>query len=68
MVTVTPIRKRDGKPKGYWKIRENRTKFFLDFAAEKGFDPYVPENWRNVTYTELREKKVSKEIIIEATG
>ena len=28
---------------------ENRRQFFFEFAASKGFDPMIAENWTNVT-------------------
>lgn len=28
----------------------------MEFAAQKGFDPLVPENWDNVTRNDICEK------------
>jgi hypothetical protein len=47
------------KQRGYWMSIENRRKFFIEFAQEMGFDPFVPENWNNVTYAKIIEKKVN---------
>jgi len=44
--------------KGYWQNVENRRKFFIEFAKEKGFDPYDASNWLKVTTTQLKEKQV----------
>mgnify|MGYP006983421236 FL=1 len=35
--------------KDYWLDRENRKKFFLEMAAEMGFDPMKPQNWAHVS-------------------
>ncbi len=40
----------------YWTNHDNRRKFFVEFASQKGFDPLVPENWKNVKYKELFKK------------
>ncbi len=40
----------------YWSDALNRRKFFIEFATQKGFDPLVPENWRNITRKELAKK------------
>ena len=34
--------------------KENRRKFFMDFAAQNGFDPLKPENW----YSQQRQRIV----------
>ena len=46
------------KSKGYWLDIDNRRKFFLKFAEEKGFDPLVPENWYTITKRQVSAKKV----------
>jgi len=46
------------KAKGYWRDPENKRKFFLEIAAEKGLDPYDPKTWQNITYANLRERNV----------
>lgn len=59
--TALPFRRPKTKastPRGFWKSSENRRKFFIEFAQEKGFDPMVPENWHNITWAEFRAKKV----------
>lgn len=48
------------RPWGYWQDIENRRRFFLDFAEEQGFDPFVPENWHKVTHTQIVAKKVGE--------
>jgi len=47
-----------GKPKGYWNDIENRKKFFLNFAAELGFDPFDAKNWENITKAQICERRV----------
>eukprot|EP00026_Physarum_polycephalum_P017934 Phypoly_transcript_19329.p1 GENE.Phypoly_transcript_19329~~Phypoly_transcript_19329.p1 ORF type:complete len:214 (+),score=30.36 Phypoly_transcript_19329:89-643(+) len=32
-------------PKHYWEVEENIRAFFDSFAAKRGFNPLVPENW-----------------------
>ena len=43
----------------YWKDPENRLKFFCKFAEKKGFDPYKPENWANVSKKDVVDNKVN---------
>jgi len=38
--------------------KENRRKFLLELAAEKGIDPYQAENWETVTRADVQAKKV----------
>jgi len=33
------------RPINYWQQIENRKDFFLKFAADNGFDPYIASNW-----------------------
>lgn len=40
---------RERKSKGYWRDRANRRQFFLDFARSHNFDPFVAENWKDVS-------------------
>ena len=47
-----------GHPKGFWQDIENRRRFFLELAAEQGFDPYVAANWDQVTTAQIVAKKV----------
>ena len=49
------LRTSANKPKGYWLNLDNRRKFLLQFAEEKGFDPSKLENWRQVN-DELRKR------------
>ncbi len=44
----------------YWSIAHNRRKFFVDFATQKGFDPLVAANWKNVQRREII-KQVKRE-------
>ncbi len=37
---------------------DNRRNFFIEFAAQKGFDPLVATNWDNVTYDEFFAKVI----------
>ena len=39
--------------------KENRRKFFFDFAAEMGFDPLQPDNWARVTANQIIAKNVT---------
>lgn len=50
--------KKDKKPKGYWNNIENRRKFFIDFAKQRGFDPFKPENWAHIARVEITKNKV----------
>ena len=43
----------------YWKDPENRLKFFCKFAEKKGFDPYKPENWANVSKKDVVDNEVN---------
>ncbi len=38
-------------------------KFFVEFASQKGFDPLVLDNWKNIRKKELI-KQVGRETII----
>lgn len=44
-------------PVGYWSKAENRKKFLVEFAKEKGFDPEVADNWTSVLQSDLAKKK-----------
>ena len=46
------------RKKSYWLDRENRRKFFCDFAQEMGFDPLQPENWVPITNAQIRAHNV----------
>ncbi len=37
----------------YWRSTENQRKFFTEFAARKGFDPLVSENWDNIKIEDI---------------
>ncbi len=46
----------------YWSDSHNRRNFFIEFAAQKGFDPLVAINWENIRYKEiLNQVKRKKE-------
>jgi len=45
-------------PRGYWRKIEHYRKYFCDFAAEMGFDPFKPENWKTITKAQIIAKKV----------
>lgn len=42
----------------YWDQVANRRIYFENFAAFKGFDPLVVNNWYNVTAEEILHHKV----------
>ena len=46
------------KPKGYWREREHQRQYLIEFAESMGFDPLVPENWKNITKTMICSRKV----------
>jgi len=37
------------KPKGYWKYEDNTRNYFVQYANEMGFDPFVASNWEKLT-------------------
>jgi len=43
--------------KNYWMNVDNRLKFFMRFANEKGFEPLVPENWYSMSVRKIRSIK-----------
>jgi hypothetical protein len=61
VMLATPMRKtkttKSTRPKGYWTAA-NRRKFFIEFAQQKGFDPFVTENWNSVTGMQIRNAQV----------
>jgi hypothetical protein len=40
--------------KGHWSDNANCRKFFCDLAASKGFDPFVPDNWKKIKYADIK--------------
>ena len=46
------------QPVAYWRNSETRRGWFVEFAEENNFDPYVPSNWYNITSQQLQNKKV----------
>ena len=55
-IVASPMRRSNGatKPKGYWLDDQNEKKLFIDFAATMGFDPFVAENWKRITYWQVK--------------
>ncbi len=47
----------------YWSDAHNRKNFFIEFAAQKGFDPLLAENWENVQIRKEVNKQVKKKKI-----
>jgi len=45
-------------PRNYWTVKENRKKFFDDFALEKNFDANDPQNWYSVSQEDLLDTKL----------
>lgn len=43
---------------GAWNKRENRRRFFEDYATSCGFDPLKPSNWYNQSRTLIMASKV----------
>jgi hypothetical protein len=43
--------------KDIWN-EENCRKFLCELAAAKGFDPFIPDNWKNITYRDIKEARV----------
>jgi hypothetical protein len=40
-------------PRGYWKVIENRRKFFDDFAITRQFNPLDAERWYSIYYNDI---------------
>eukprot|EP00026_Physarum_polycephalum_P002684 Phypoly_transcript_02692.p1 GENE.Phypoly_transcript_02692~~Phypoly_transcript_02692.p1 ORF type:complete len:862 (+),score=102.64 Phypoly_transcript_02692:87-2672(+) len=43
------LARKDARPAGFWKERENCRSFFNSFALAMNFDPLLPANWANLT-------------------
>jgi len=41
----------------HWEVEGRRRAFFDEFAMENNFNPLLPENWYNVTLSQLSSKK-----------
>lgn len=41
-----------------WRDVNNRREFFENFAAKKGFDPLIAENWYTFTREDILAEKV----------
>ncbi len=52
----------------HWSNAHNRRKFFADFASQKGFDPLVAVNWKNVRYKEMIKQVKTKKALEEGAG
>lgn len=52
---------------GYWDEFENRKQFFDSYAAERKFDPLIPENWYKITSEELMQATKVAPMIISPT-
>eukprot|EP00026_Physarum_polycephalum_P001831 Phypoly_transcript_01834.p1 GENE.Phypoly_transcript_01834~~Phypoly_transcript_01834.p1 ORF type:complete len:743 (-),score=122.50 Phypoly_transcript_01834:185-2413(-) len=46
----------------FWTVEDRKT-FFDNFAAAKGFDPLIPDNWYPVSYLSLSQHKGFKQIL-----
>jgi len=46
------------RPRGYWRDRELRRRFFIEFAESMGFDATKVENWNEVTQSQVAAKDV----------
>jgi len=44
-------------PRKYWKSSNNRKLFFIQFAKQHKFDPFVAENWQSVSRDALKYSK-----------
>jgi hypothetical protein len=51
----------------HWRNRENRRKWFSEFAEESGFDPLVASNWYKISLQQIQSKKVLPEKIRKFT-
>ncbi len=53
----------------YWKSTDFQQQIFIEFAAHKGFDPLVPDNWKNIKkidfIKQVRKRKLAKFYEIE---
>ncbi len=38
----------------YWSNAHNRRKFFIEFAVQKGFDPLLAVNWKNIRCKQVK--------------
>lgn len=47
-------------PGKYWNNAQNRRKFFDDFAAKRGFDALIAENWYPIQQKDIIAVKVRK--------
>lgn len=42
----------------YWKSAENRKRFFIRFARDHKFNPFIPENWYSVLPSSIKAATV----------
>jgi len=45
------------RSRGYWQNLDNRKRFFKEYAAERGFNPTLIDNWRTVTVDDIVARK-----------
>lgn len=50
-------------PRNFWKSIQNKRNFMIKFAAHKGFDPLVPENWYTVTPQEFMTSRAARTLL-----
>eukprot|EP00026_Physarum_polycephalum_P000781 Phypoly_transcript_00782.p1 GENE.Phypoly_transcript_00782~~Phypoly_transcript_00782.p1 ORF type:complete len:944 (+),score=105.33 Phypoly_transcript_00782:1215-4046(+) len=50
-------------PKNYWDNKDNRRKFFVDFAKSKGIDPLIPSHWYSLTIEDFRVPKMKSVVV-----
>jgi hypothetical protein len=43
----------------YWTERKNRRQFLIDLATSKGLDPFNPNTWTIITWSDVLAAKVS---------
>eukprot|EP00026_Physarum_polycephalum_P001040 Phypoly_transcript_01041.p1 GENE.Phypoly_transcript_01041~~Phypoly_transcript_01041.p1 ORF type:complete len:1163 (+),score=140.56 Phypoly_transcript_01041:229-3717(+) len=48
---------------GRWNTTHSRKSFFITFAQQRGFDPYVPENWTHALIRELKKEKGASSVL-----
>jgi len=47
----------------FWQQKENRRKFFENYAKSKGFDPLNPEEWYDQHVSEIMEQKGAHAVV-----
>jgi hypothetical protein len=46
-----------------WRYAANRRLFMDEYAASKGFDPLVPDNWYNIKGDDIIEAQVFRLVV-----